>query len=121
VRFLSCDRLQQDAVVRRPRLRTQELVALPVATHSRGESTHVEDRTRRGRALKREQRRSNEELAANEGGDGISGKPEHKRWPANPEGERLAGLDRDAPEHLLDAELRENPAHQIVRSDGDTT
>ena len=39
--------------------------------------------------------------------DRVAGQPEDERLPGGPEAGRLAGLERDAPEDLLDAERRE--------------
>ena len=47
---------------------------------------------------------------------GLPGKPEHERPVPDPERDRSAGLDRDAPEHLLDAELGLHPADEVVRA-----
>ncbi len=48
---------------------------------------------------------------------GLPGQPEDERLAAHAERHRLARLDRDAPEHLLDAELRLDPPHEVVRAD----
>ena len=49
----------------------------------------------------------------------MPGQAENERVAARPEGERLARLDRDTPEHLLDAELPLDLADEIVLADRD--
>ena len=69
--------------------------------------------------LQRAQRRLDEELAADERRHRVSRQPEHERRAADAERDRLPRLDRDAPEHLLDAELGLDLPHEIVRPDRD--
>ena len=101
------------------RLRADEVVALRVPPDGRCEPAGSIARARRRGALEGEQRGPDEELEADERRDGVPGQPEHERPAANAERDRLARLDRDAPEHLLDAELGLDPANEVVRADGD--
>ena len=96
--------------------RADELVARVVAPHRPSERRLPEARARVALPLERAQRRSDEELEPDERRHGIAGKPEHERRVAHAERDRLAGLDRHAPEDLLDAELRGDAAHEVVRS-----
>ena len=59
------------------------------------------------------------QLAADERRHRVARQPEHERLTAHAERHRLARLDRDAPEHLLDTELRLDRAHEVVRTDRD--
>src|SRR5205823_5772526 len=61
-----------------------------------------------------------EELAADERRDGVPGQAEDERVASYPERDRLSRLDRDAPEHLLDAELALDRADEIVLADRDS-
>ena len=70
-------------------------------------------------ALERAKRGADEELEADERRDGVAGQAEHERPVADAERDRLARLDRDAPEDLLDAELRGDSPHEVVRADRD--
>ena len=67
-----------------------------------------------------QQRRAHEELERDERRDRVSGQPEDERRAAHRECDRLARLHRNAPEHLVGAELRERLAHEVVRADRDT-
>ncbi len=51
----------------------------------------------------------------------VPGQAEDERRSADAEGERLARTHRDAPEDLLDAELRLDAADEVVRPDRDAT
>ena len=94
-----------------------ELIARVVSPHRPSERRLPEARPRIAFSLQRAQRRSHEELEPDERRHGIAGKPEHERRVAHAERDRLPGLDRDTPEHLVDAELRGDAANQVVRSD----
>ena len=72
-----------------------------------------------GDALERQDGGTDEELEADERRTRVPGQAEHERPAPNAERDRLARLDRDAPEHLLDAELRLDPPHEVVRPDRD--
>ena len=85
----------------------------------RGEPARLEPRQRIAQPLERAQRGLHEELAADERRHRIARQPEHERRAAHAERDRLARLDRDPPEDLLDAELGLDAAHEIVRPDGD--
>src|SRR5439155_3389242 len=90
-----------------------------VAPYSGREPPLEEHRTRNLRTLQGKQSRPHEHLGPDERGDRIAGQSEDERRPAHAECKRLAGLDCDAPEDLLDAELAQDPSDEIMRSDGD--
>jgi glycosyltransferase involved in cell wall biosynthesis len=66
------------------------------------------------------ERRSHEQLEADQRRHRVAGQPEEEGAVAHAERDRLARLDGDAPEHLADAELRRNTAHEVVRPDRHT-
>ena len=103
---------------RRDRARTNSSRASFRRKRSR-EHSRLEPRQRLALTLQRAQRRLDEELAADERRHRVAGQPEHERLTAHAERHRLARLDRDAPEHLLDAELGLDRAHEVVRTDRD--
>src|SRR5438128_8717718 len=92
-----------------------KLVAVGVTPDAGCEPSLLVDGTRLRRALQGEQRRANEELTADERRDRIPRQPEDEGRLPNTKSERLAGLDRHPPEHLFDAELTENPSHEVMR------
>src|SRR5258708_34950247 len=100
------------------RTRPYELVARLVPTDGRAQRRDRECRTRLRRALQREQRRADEQLAADERRDGIPGQTEDERAVTDAERQRFARLHGNAPEHLLDAELGLDAPDQVVWSDG---
>src|SRR4029077_20781049 len=71
-----------------------------------------------GRSLQRPERGPHEQLAADERGDRVAREAEDEHGPAYPERHGLARPDGDAPEDLLDAELRLDAAEEVVRADG---
>jgi len=121
VRFLAFERLDLDGVVRGAPASTRELVPGGVPPQSPGEDAEPEGRSRLPRPLQGKQRRPDEQLEADERGDRISRQPEHERTSADPEPQRLTRLDRDAPEHLADPQLRAHAANEVVRPDRDST
>ena len=86
-----------------------------------GEDAGAKRRRRVGMALQREQRRADEEEAADERRDRVAGKPEGEGGAAGAEGEGLARAHGHTPEHLLDAEAREHTSDEIVRPHRDAT
>ena len=100
-------------------LGTHELVPAGAAAQRRGQLGLVEDGQRLACSLQLEDGRANEELEPHERRDGVPGQAEHERRAAGPERNRLPRLHRDAPEHLLDAELGEGRADEVVRPDRD--
>ncbi len=102
------------------RTRAQELVARRDPAHRLCEASGPERGHGALSPLKGEHGRPHEQLEADERGDRISRQPEDERRTSDAEGERLAGLHRDAPEELLDSELRLDLADEIVRPDGDS-
>ena len=119
VRLLPGERLEHRAVRTDAEPRPHELVAGVVPPERRREPARLEARQRIAQPLQRAQRRLREELAADERRHRVARQPEHERLAAHAERHRLARLDRNAPEHLLDTELRLDPAHEIVRPDRD--
>src|SRR4029453_6195585 len=91
-----------------------ELVTVPVWAHRARQPGALEPRQRIGDALQRLDRGADEELEPDEGGDWIPGQPEHQAAVADTEGDRLSGLDRHAPEDLVDPKLRLNRANEVV-------
>ena len=83
----------------------------------RGEPPRLQPGQGLGEALQRPQRRLDEELAPHERRHRVTRQPEDERLAANTERHGLPGPDRDAPEDLLDAKLRLDAPHEIVRSD----
>ena len=86
---------------------------------ARREPPRVEAWQRARGALQREQRRPHEDLEADEARDRVPGEAEDERPVADAEPERLPGLHRHAPEHLLDPEPGADRADEIVRADRD--
>ena len=79
-----------------------------------------EPRRRVARALERATAPAARRARADERRDGVARQAEHERRAADAEREWLAGPHRDAPEHLLDAELaRAIAPHEVVRADRD--
>ena len=73
-----------------------------------------------GPAQQRADERPHQQVQADEHGERVAGQAEHDRAAAAGAGEeRLAGLQRDAPEELLHAERGERRAHLVARPDGD--
>src|SRR5437879_4390152 len=70
--------------------------------------------------LQRPKGRLDEELRSDECRDGVARQAGDERRVAGAERERLAGLDRDAPEQLLDTELPLDLADEIVLADRDS-
>ena len=107
VRLLPDDRLEHDTrrVVDRATARTNSSRCGLRRNAVDVTPAHVARRRRSDRALEREERGRHEDERPDERRDRVPGKPEDERAAADAEGERLPGLDRDAPEDLLDAEL----------------
>ncbi len=59
---------------------------------------------------------TDEELEADQRGDGIPRQAENERRPRTPK-RRLPGPDGHAPEDLLDAQLGRDPSHEVVLPD----
>src|SRR5437764_3902189 len=108
------------AFVGDPRARADELVGRRVAAKPRAQDAAAPPRTRRGETLQRAHGRTDEELEPDERRHRVSRQAEDERLAASAEEERLSRLDRDAPEHLLDPELRRGFADEIVGADGDS-
>ena len=82
----------------------------------------VARRRRRSRAQQRPERRAREEQEGDHRRDRVAGQAEDEAPPSAPcdaEVGRLAGPQRDAPEDLLDAELRERRPDVVVLADRD--
>ena len=90
-----------------------------IPPHRRGEPTARKSGRRVRVSLQGEHGGADEELEAHERRDRVAGKTEHERPPAYAEGQRLARLHGDAPEHLFDTELGRNTSNEIVRSNRD--
>src|SRR5204862_3368914 len=95
--------------------RSHELLALGASATGAAEDPAPEQRQRVADPLQRKHCRPDEELEADERRDRVARQPEHERRSAYAEGDRLPGLDRDAPEDLLDAEVRLELPDEIVR------
>ena len=95
-----------------------ELVRVPPETSR--EPTRLEAGKGICHPLQREHGRPHEELEGDERGNRVPGKSEHEGRAPHAERDRLPRLHGDAPEHLLDTQLRLDPADEIVRTDGDT-
>ena len=106
MRLLTRHRLEHDPVVGRTQTCAHELVALGVPPDRRGETPLLVQRTRLRHPLEGKYGRPHEELASDEGGDGIAGQTEDERVTARPEGERLARFDRYTPEDFLDPKVQ---------------
>src|SRR5579863_3025866 len=115
MRLLSAQRLER-AVGCDPH--ADQIIALGVARDRLREHALAELGLDRRRSLEAVERRPHEQLEADERRHRVARQPEEQRALAHPEAERLAGSQRHAPEDLLDAELRADPTHQIVRADG---
>ena len=101
----------------RRRLRARTSSSRPGLRRTGAASGAGRTRARVADALERQHRGPDEELEADERRDRVARQAEDERRAAHAEGDRLARLDRDAPEHLLDAELGRDAAHEIVRPD----
>ena len=116
MRFLANDGVEEHAVVGDGRSRPEELVAVRIASRRPRKPSDLKAWHRVGRALQREQRGPDEELAADKRRHGVPGQPEHERRAADAERQRLSRLHGDAPEHLLDAEIARGGPDEIVRA-----
>ena len=119
VRLLARDRLERDAVTVCSDARAHELVAAARSAAPSRRAAREVRRARCGGALEARAAPAARRARPDERRDGVARQAEDERPPADAERERLAGLDRDAPEDLLDAELAEDPADEVVRPDGD--
>ena len=105
VRLLPGDRLEPNVGSVRVSRRAHELVARGIAPESGRDMAERVPRQRIGGALPGQKSRPDEDERAHERRDRVAGKAEHERLAAHTERERLSGLDGDAPEDLLHAEV----------------
>src|SRR6266545_4450147 len=116
VRLLPGHGLEQDAVTVQAPPCAQELVAFRVPPDAGRELADGIRRKRLRMSLQREHRGTHEELESHERRNRIAGQSEDQRRAARAERDRLPGLDRDAPEDLLDAELSLELADEVELS-----
>src|SRR5439155_24956057 len=112
------DRVEQNSGLGENKARTEKLVSVRVTANGRYEPALEEHRAGNGRTLQGEQCRAHEDLRPDERRDGVPGESEHDRRPAHSECKWLDRLDRDTPEDLLHPELSQDPADEIVPTDG---
>ena len=101
--------------------RADELVALRVAPELDRQTPGQVVADRSARSLQREQRRPDEDEGADQRRHGIARQAEDERLAADAERERLARLDRDAPEDLANAEVGRDTANEVVRPHRDAS
>jgi hypothetical protein len=114
VRLLAENGLEHELVPIHTRPRTHELVALRVAPEPGAEPAGLVPWQRLLEPLQRSQCGLDEELTADERRDRIAGQPEDERLSAHAERNRLARLDRHAPEDLVDAEVPLGRSDEVV-------
>ena len=99
----------------------EKLVTRGIPLDLAAQPPSLEPRQRVAHALKREHGRPHEELEADEHRNRVPREPEDEPLAVgHAERDRLPRLHGDAPEHLLDAELGLDPAHEIVRPNRDS-
>ena len=119
MRFLTGQRLEHHCFVgAEPRPGTDELFAVRVLSNGSRKPSGLEPGKRRCVTLERENGRPHEQLEPDQGRDRIAREAEDKARAAHAERDRLPGLDRNTPEHFVDAELPLDSANEVVRPDG---
>ena len=117
MRLLARDRLEHDTVVGDRRTGADEIVAAGVSLDGDGERARRPAWAWVARPLQGQDRRADEELAADERRDRVARQAEDERPVADAERDRLARSHGHAPEDLLDPELGLDPADEVVRAD----
>src|SRR3954453_22936236 len=97
VRLLARDRLEDELISVDPRAGAHELVAFLVAPQADRKAARLESGQGIREALQGPQRRLDEELAADKGGDGVPRQAEDEGLASQAEGDRLSRLYRPPP------------------------